>query len=194
MQEHIILHENSYEGIVVAEKMTIARPYAKAVFEYATASKTVVDWSGALYNLAEVAKNKQVLALLLEDAISTQDTVEIFLSVCKNHLEKPLKNLILLLTERKRLKILPEIYLQYKMMLLDSENRIEVDFRSSVSLDEGEKKAYKKALEKYLSKTVTLRCEVDAHLLGGFLASAGNIVIDGSIRGSLSNLKTAMGD
>ncbi len=194
MQEHITLYKNSHEGVVVAEKMTIARPYAKAIFECATASKTVIDWEGALYHLAEVAKNKQVLALLREDAISAQDTVELFLSVCKGDLDEPLKNLILLLTERKRLKVLPEIYVQYKMMRLDSENRVDVTFETVVPLEENQQNIYQKVLKKYFSKNIVMTCSVNSELLGGFWASAGNVIIDGSIRGSLSNLKTAMGD
>lgn len=198
MQACIIHPGNNNEGISVAEKMTIARPYAKAAFEYASESKTIAAWADALLVLAAVAKNEQVLALLREDAISVDNMIELFLSVCKstveNHLKEPLRNFVLLLAKRKRLVLLPEIQNHYKKMQLDSENRIEVKFESPVSINEKEQKAYQQVLEKYLSRTVTMQCEVDPSLLGGFLAKAGNVVIDGSIRGSLTNLKTAMGD
>jgi F-type H+-transporting ATPase subunit delta len=178
----------------VAEKMTIARPYAKAVFECATQSKTVTQWAEVLWNLAEISKNEQVLALLREEAISTEAMTDVFLEVCKSDLGEPLRNFILLLAQRKRLILLSEIQQLYKKMQLDSENKVEVNFKSSVSMGETEQKSYQKLLEKYLSRTVTLQCEVDTRLLGGFLASAGNVVIDGSIIGSLTNLKIAMGD
>ena len=79
-------------------------------------------------------------------------------------------------------------------MQLDAENRIEVQFESPVSLDEQQRAAYKKRLEKYFVRKVTMACATNTNLLGGFFAQAGNFVIDGSIRGSLTNLKMAMGD
>jgi F-type H+-transporting ATPase subunit delta len=178
----------------MAEKMTIARPYAKAVFEHATESQKIAEWAQALRVLSAVAKDNQINALLREDAISKQEMVELFLLVCKSSLGKPLFNFIALLVKRKRLTILPEIELLYKKMQLDSENRIEVQFEAPVSLEQNQKEAYQKILEKYFARKVTMACTINKSLLGGFLAKAGNFVIDGSIRGSLTNLKMAMGD
>ena len=114
----------------MAEKMTIARPYAKAVFEYAAESQKIAEWAQALWVLSLIVKDNQINALLREDAISKQEMVELFLAVCKSSLGKPLLNFIALLVQRKRLTILPEIELLYKKMQLDSENRIEVQFEA----------------------------------------------------------------
>ncbi len=178
----------------MAEKMTIARPYAKAVFECATESQKTAEWTQALWVLSAVVKDHQVNALLREDTISMQEIVEFFLAVCKSSLGKPLHNFIILLVQIKRLEILPEIELLYKKMQLDSENKIEVYFEAAVPLDKGQEEAYQKTLEKYFARKVTMACSINTSLLGGFLAKAGNFEIDGSIRGSLTNLKMAMGD
>lgn len=178
----------------MAEKMTIARPYAKAVFECATESQKIIEWAETLGALSEIVKNKEVNMLLQTDTISLQDIVELFLSVCKSDLGEPLHNFILLLAERKRLTILPEIALLYKKMQLDAENRIEVQFESRVLLDKNQEATYQKTLEKYFARTVTMTCTINTDLLGGFLAKTGNVVIDGSIRGALRKLKTVMGD
>ena len=178
----------------MAEKMTIARPYAKAAFECATESQKITEWAQALRVLSTISKNKQVNALLREDAISKHEMVQLFLAVCKSSLGEPLNNFVLLLVQRKRLKVLPEIELLYKKMQLESENRIEVQFEAPVSLDKGQEEAYQKILEKYFARKVTMACTINTSLLGGFLAKAGNFVIDGSIRESLTNLKMAMGD
>jgi F-type H+-transporting ATPase subunit delta len=178
----------------MAEKMTIARPYAKAIFECARESQKTIEWAEVLWILSEVSKNKEVHALLREDSISLEDMTELFLSVCKSNLGEPLHNFVLLLAERKRLKILPEIALLYKKMQLDAENRIEVQLESPVPLDVHQQEAYQKTLEKYFARKVTMACVINTALLGGFLAKAGNFVIDGSLRGTLTNLKMAMGD
>ncbi|HXH55529.1 MAG TPA: F0F1 ATP synthase subunit delta [Gammaproteobacteria bacterium] len=178
----------------MAEKMTVARPYAKAVFECATESQKMPEWTQALGVLSAVAKNNQVNVLLREDAISKQDMIELCLTVCDSSLGEPLHNFIALLVQRERLTILPEIELLYKKMQLDSENRIEVQFEAPVSLDKNQEEAYQKILEKYFARKVTMTYAINTSLLGGFLAKAGNFVIDGSIRGSLTNLKLAMGD
>lgn len=178
----------------MTEKMTIARPYAKAVFEIALKTETIVEWAEALWNLSEISKDEQVNLLLREETISLEDSVALFLAVCKSNLNGPLHRFVLLLAKRKRLKILPEIAYLYKKMQLDAENSLEVQFDSPVPLDKNQQSAYQKQLEKYFGRKVIMTCAVDTNLLGGFLAQAGNFVVDGSVRGSLTNLKTAMGD
>lgn len=194
MQACIIHPRNSEKGIGMAEKMTIARPYAKAIFECATEAQKITEWAEALWILSVVAKDKQVNALLREDAISKLEIAELFLAVCKSNLGEPLQNLIVLLAQKKRLQILPEIEALYKKMQLDSEDRIEVQFESPVSLDKRQEETYQQILEKHFARKVTMACAINTDLLGGFLAQAGNFVIDASIRGSLTNLKVAMGD
>ncbi len=178
----------------MAEKMTVARPYAKAVFEYATKSQKIAEWAYVLGILSVVAQNQQVTALLRADTISMMEIVELFLAVCKSNLGIPLRNFILILAQKKRLKILPEIEFLYKKMQLDAENKVEVQFEAPVLLDKHQEAAYQKILEQYFARKVIMVCAINQELLGGFLAKAGNFVIDGSIHGSLTNLKVAMGD
>ncbi len=178
----------------MTEKITIARPYAKALFELAVKTETIVEWAEALWNLSEISKDEQVNLLLQEEAISLEDSVELFLAVCKSNLNDSLRHFVFLLAKRKRLKILPEIAFLYKKMQLSVENSVEVQFDSPVPLDKNQQAAYQKRLEKYFGRKVIMVCAVDTSLLGGFLAQAGNFVVDGSVRGSLTNLKAAMGD
>ena len=186
--------KNHEQAISMLEKMTIARPYAKAVFECARESETIAEWAQALFVLSKISEEKAVKTLLREEVVSKEAWVELFGAVCKSSLGERLHNFIRLLVYRKRLLILPEIQWLYKEMQLDAENRVEVQFEAPVYLDKSQEEAYQKIFEKHFGRKITLQCTINTSLLGGFLAKAGNFVIDGSVLGSLTNLKKAMGN
>ncbi len=60
-----------------------------------------------------------------------------------------------------------------------------VDVTSAEPLDEAYRQKLSKALTTRLQRQVTLQCEVEPSLIGGAIVRAGDIVIDGSIRGKL---------
>lgn len=176
------------------ERATLARPYAKAIFEVASKSNTQAKWHSYLQVLNLIAQNSKVINLLKDRTIPLQRVANMFLEFSQNHLDEQGKNLITLLIFHRRMEVLPEISALYKALWEERENRVEVELSSSVKLDTNEQNYLKEQIGKYLSKTVNLQCKVDKDLLGGFLARAGNYVIDGSILGYLTNLKEQMGD
>ena len=178
----------------MAEVTTIARPYAKAVFEIARETNQNELWASLLKTFSFMVQNESMKTLLRDSTIPTTQIRDFFWSVfSKEELIEPARNLIALLASRRRLNILPEIYKVFEELRQEADNIVEVDFKTPMAVNETEKAVFKKILENTLSRSVIMQCGVDKDLLGGFRARAGNYVIDGSIRGFLTQMKEAMG-
>ena len=93
----------------MAESITLARPYAKAVFETAMAEKDLGSWSNTLSLLTAVAANDKVHAQLSDPALTAEDQSQLLISLSGAELPEKGQNLVKLLAENKRLVLLPEI-------------------------------------------------------------------------------------
>jgi len=177
----------------MAEVITIARPYAKAVFEIARETDKNEMWSLFLKTFSFIVQNESVKTLLRDSTIPTSKIRDFFWSITSKELIEPARNLIALLANRRRLPILPEIYKVFEQLRQEANNIVEVQFKTPIAINETEKAVFQKILGNILSRSVIMQYEVDKELLGGFHARAGNTVIDGSIRGFLTQMKASMG-
>jgi F-type H+-transporting ATPase subunit delta len=175
----------------VAERITIARPYAKAVFKLAHGQQRLPQWSEALMVAASVVADPRVAALLNNPAISATQLVTLVSEVGGARLDEQARNLLSTLAANRRLGYLPEIAARYEQLRADAERTVEVTVTSAVELNAAQKDQYTKALAKRLGRDVTLSCQTDPSLLGGAVVRADDLVIDGSVRASLAQLAAA---
>ncbi|SEA67561.1 F0F1 ATP synthase subunit delta [Alkalimonas amylolytica] len=169
----------------------IARPYAKAAFEYARDNNALSGWQQMLAFAAEVAKDQQMAAFLLSN--STADTqASLFNQVCADQLDQPAQNMIRLMAENQRLLALPEVFVQFTELKDEHEREINVDVIAATELSAAQQEKLAAALSKRLARNVKLNCSVDPNVVGGMLMKAGDMVIDGSIRGKLDRLITTL--
>jgi F-type H+-transporting ATPase subunit delta len=176
----------------MAELRTLARPYAEAVFELAGAGDDLAAWSGALDTLAAIVANEDVAALIGNPRIDDRALAEALVAIAGDALKpagggRP-ANLVRLLAENDRLRLLPEIAAQYADLRAVAENRVDVAVRAAAELGETQRRALAKALEKRLARQVSLSCTIDEDLIGGAVVRAGDLVIDGSVRAQLARL------
>ena len=175
----------------MAERITIARPYAKAVFQLAQQTGRLPQWSTALGVCAQVVADPRVNALLTHPAVSAAELVELVTGVAGAQLDEQARNLIATLAANRRLSYLPEIAARYEQLRADAERTVEVTVTSAVELSAEQRTAYITALTKRLGRQVHLHCETDPSLLGGAVVRADDLVIDGSVRAGLSQLAAA---
>jgi F-type H+-transporting ATPase subunit delta len=175
----------------MAERLTIARPYAKAVFALAHAGKRLPQWSAALDIAAHVVADARVAALLGNPAVSAEQLAALVSSVGGAAFDENAKNFIRTLAANKRLALLPEIAARYERLRADAERTVDVTVTSAVELSAAQQKHYTEAMRKRLDREVRLHCAIDPTLLGGAVVRAGDLVIDGSVRASLAQLAAA---
>jgi F-type H+-transporting ATPase subunit delta len=171
----------------MSEMITVARPYAKAAFEFAVESQALDSWHEMLVFAAEVAKNTEMQAFL-SGSSSAEKMAEVFSQVCGEQLNDKGQNLIKVMAENGRLPVLPAVVDLYAEMHAEYSKEISVDVTSAVELVAEQVDKLSAALEKRLERKVNLNCSVDASVVGGLVIKAGDIVIDSTIRGKLNRL------
>ena len=175
----------------MAERITIARPYAKAVFKLASSQKRMPQWSEALGLGASVVADPRVAALLTNPGVSAEQLVGLVTGVGGSRFDEQARNFIATLAANRRLSYLPEIAARYEQLRADAERTVEVTVTSAVELSAAQKTHYAEALAKRLGREVHLSCHTDPSLLGGAVVRADDLVIDGSVRAGLTQLAAA---
>ncbi len=174
----------------MAEKITLARPYAEAVFRLAVEKGSLDKWSEMLQLAAMVAADARIMAQDSNPRVSREHMAALMLDICGKRLDAGGKNLIRLLVDNHRLEILPEIFTQFEKLKADAENSVEALVTSAFELDSAQMRKMKEALEKKLGRKVELRTAIDDSLVGGVVVRAGDVVIDGTITGRLDELSS----
>ena len=176
----------------MAELTTLARPYAKAAFEFARAAKDLSGWSDALTQAALVAATEPMQALFDSPSVTRSEKGEKFRQVCAEALGEKQQNFIQVLAENSRLNLLPEILELFELYKAAQEKTVDVDIQTAYDITPELEQKLAAALAKKLDRDVSLNTSVDKSLLGGALIRAGDTVIDGSVRGRLARLSEAM--
>lgn len=176
----------------MAERATIARPYAKAAFEYARDANAFAGWSQGLQVAAEIVADPRVAALINDPEIAVADVADFVIGVAGDGLNQAMQNFVRVLAENHRLPLLPEIAAHYEVLRAQAENTVDVEVISAVKLDAAQAEKLSAALNARLKRRVNMRNSVDATLLGGAVIRAGDLVIDGSLKGRLERLRTEL--
>lgn len=176
----------------MAELITVARPYAKAVFAEAGEKSALDAWSDDLAILAAYAADADMAKVLVHPSLTAEQKIQALTDVCGDKLNEAAKNLVAVLAENKRLALLPEIAELYEEMKAQLQNTVDVVVTSAMELTSGQAEKLAAALKAKLQCDVRLTSEVDESLIGGAIIRAGDLVIDGSVIGKLSKLAEAM--
>ncbi|ACX90234.1 F0F1 ATP synthase subunit delta [Pectobacterium parmentieri] len=171
----------------MSEFVTVARPYAKAAFDFAVDNQALDRWQNMLAFSAEVARNEQI-AELLSGAVAPIELSKTFIAVCGDQLDEAGQNLIKVMAENGRLPVLTEVLEQFIQLRAALESTVDVDVISANTLNEQQLSKIAVAMEKRLSRKVKLNCKIDKSVMAGVVIRAGDMVIDGSIRGRLERL------
>ncbi|PPI86300.1 F0F1 ATP synthase subunit delta [Candidatus Pantoea edessiphila] len=169
------------------EFITIARPYAKAIFDFSLANKDIEYWQQTLTFIAKVVVDKKIKKIFPR-GLSPKDMYTIFNAICGKKLNKSAKNLIKLMAENRRLEILPTVLDEFIKLRNIHESLAKVSVISAINLNSKQLTDIENILEKFLSCKVTLNHRIDISLISGFVIKLGDLVIDNSISGRLSNL------
>lgn len=176
----------------MAENITIARPYAQAVFSLAQEQGDLKGWSDMLQFAAAVAADPEMVAIIDSPRFDNSQLADMFIEVCGDKLNDAGKSMIRVLAENDRLSILPEVAELFEAERANVEGTVVAEVTSAVALNEAQQKSIIEALKKRLGREVTLECNIDESLLGGAIIRAGDVVIDGSVVGKLEKLASTL--
>ena len=174
----------------MADKLTIARPYARAAFEEAQqAHERLSEWSQALQVAAEVVQDARVENLLGNPHVSPEQLAQLLIGIAGPGVGEHGANFVRTLAANRRLAYLPEIAAQFEALKDEAQGVADVTVTSAAALDVAQEQKLSAALEKRLKRKVRLHtCEVDPQLIGGAIIHSGDLVIDGSLSARLERI------
>jgi F-type H+-transporting ATPase subunit delta len=176
----------------VADRATIARPYARAAFAHAQATKDLASWSNLLGAAATAAQDSRVARLIGNPHVTGDELVDLLGGLSKQAAGEGGKNFLRALAANRRLALLPEIAAQFERLRADVEGIVDVEVIAAREVAAPQQKKLEAALAKRLGRDVRLHTRLDDSLIGGAIVRAGDLVIDGSLKGRLERLETAL--
>ena len=171
---------------------TLARPYAKAAYEFASAAGQVDAWSAMLALTAAAVTEPVILKQLGNPALTRDGKVAFLKQLCEDNIDDTFGNFLCVLSENSRLTLLPMVHELFEAIKAEADRTVEVEVQSAFELSKEQLQTLAAALSKRLDRTVQPKATVNPALIGGLHIRAGDLVIDGSIRGRLNKLAEAL--
>jgi F-type H+-transporting ATPase subunit delta len=175
----------------MSESLTLARPYARAAFETARTDNALPAWSAKLGFVAQAVADAGVGALIGNPRLTSDELVGLLLPP-DEAAGSGFTSFLSLLATNRRLVLLPDIAALYEELKRESEHVLKVTLRSAVEIPGEQANAIKLALAKRFGRDIELEQRVDPSMIGGAVIDAGDVVIDGSVRGRLARLESAL--
>ena len=149
-------------------------------------------WSDRLQFLSSAVQAPELASVLDTPNITHQQRSELIEKVAGDKLDDNGKNFVRLLSENNRIDLLPDVAGIYDGLRADAQGEIEAQVTSAFELlpDQSEKIAT--ALSARLNRKVKIVSEVDKDLIGGVIIRAGDLVIDGSVKGRLAKMSSTI--
>jgi len=175
----------------MAESVTIARPYAEAIFKMAKEAGALGVWSTRLQRLAAVTQDREMAEIIGNPRMSADQVAQLFISLADDN-DATLGNFIRVLADNKRLALLPEISKLFEAAKSAEEGVKEAVVQSAFPLDAAALAALVPQLEAHFKAKLAPTVVVDAELIGGVRVAVGDQVLDASVRGKLEAMATAL--
>ncbi|PTN12930.1 F0F1 ATP synthase subunit delta [Nitrosomonas aestuarii] len=176
----------------MAEAVTVARPYAEAVFKLAVAKNTLKEWSDMLLNAAEIAQNDQIKALVGNPVVSTKQLGELLLEIGNNKLNQEGRNFLTILAENNRISVLPQISQLFEHLKAQHNNVLEANIVSAFDMKDAQLRKLIANLENKFKRKIVAKVQVNPELIGGVIVEIGDEIFDASIRGKLEAMANAL--
>jgi F-type H+-transporting ATPase subunit delta len=176
----------------MAELVTVARPYAQAVFSLAKEQGRLAQWSEMLSFIAEVWNNDRVQLALANPTFTKADVERLLLSICAERLDGTARNLLIILVRNDRLPVLPYIVELYEQLREEHEEIVDVRVESAFPMSDQQLTSLVATLERRTGRKVQATVSVAPELIGGVTVKIGDDVWDASVRGQLSNMAAAL--
>ena len=151
--------------------------YGEELNQFVTFWEETPEFADAASNPLYAKENRQVIC----------GTV-----VEKMEMSPVFKSLLDLMLDKNRLPIIPEVRIFYQKLLDEMANISRAKVTSATPLSEEAVESIKASLEKTTGRSIMVETEVDPELIGGVVARVGDLVLDGSVRSQLTNIKETL--
>lgn len=171
------------------EKLTVARPYAAAAFDYAAEQGDIEAWSSMLAALAEAVQDSSLAACIGHPKVSDAQLRELLTELLGGRLNEARGNFLGALIEAERLELAPQIAELFERRKAAAAGVLNVEVVSAFPLSDSERQKIDQALQARFGRSCSVEAKTDSALIGGAVVRIGDSVIDLSLKGRLATLE-----
>ena len=176
----------------MAERTTVARPYADAAFGIARERNALAGWSEMIASAEAIAGDTTMAGALQNPKLGAAEKATLFLSVAGDRFSPEMRNFVRVLIDARRIDLLPEVRVLYEALRNEAEGVARARIESAQPLSDAQVGELASAMGRRLGKRVEATAVVNPALIGGARIAVGDTVIDGSVRGKLEQMKSAL--
>ncbi len=171
---------------------TLARPYARAAFEFANSVNQVDAWFSMLKTAAYILEQPTIVLELGKPTLTHAQKAKLVADLMAGNVDDSFSNFLYVLGDNGRLSLLPTLCELFKDYKLEAERIVDVEVETAFALSDEQLQKITNALSKRLDRTVQAKQTINSALIAGLMIRAGDLVIDSSVRGRLDKLAEAM--
>jgi len=176
----------------MAEPVTVARPYAEAVFKLAREKSDLAAWSGMLAVIDALVKDPQIQVCIGDPNITSEQLAGLILGVAGDSVDDSGRSFVQVLIANDRLVLLPEIRALYEDLRREAEGILEAKIISALPIEDNQLGDLVARLEAKYQRKVRAEVAFDPGLIGGVRIVIGDKVIDATVRGKLDAMAAAL--
>jgi F-type H+-transporting ATPase subunit delta len=178
----------------MAERTTIARPYADAVFEAAREKNDLAGMSTMLALAHAIASDATMAEALASPKLEAEAKASLFLSIAGDRFSAEMRNFVRILIDGDRIGVLPEIRAFYEARKDEADGVARAMIETAMPIPAAQLADLAAALERRFGKKIEVTVAENPALVGGARITVGDTVIDGSVRGKLAMMAQALSD
>lgn len=169
------------------KNLSVARRYARALYQLATHSRTAEDVERGLGNLVHAVSETPALGRFLRSPlVGPEEKQEVAGKITSNKL---VLKFVYLLARRKRLDLLSLIHNEVRSQIDAAEGISRILVRTPLTLSESQKKMIESDLAQRFGGKVLGQFEIAKELLGGIWIKMGDKVLDATLKGKMEDLR-----
>ena len=172
------------------DRSAVAVNYAGALLALAEREGALDEYASLIHAVADTYRDTPELRLFLETPrVALEDKKAVIRKVLGGQAPELFVRYVLVVIEKHRFRLLPEIDLAFREQVDEKEGRVRASVTLAQPADAAIRKKIGRELSKLLDREVIATYREDAELLGGIVIRVGDRVMDGSVRRRLRDLK-----
>jgi F-type H+-transporting ATPase subunit delta len=174
---------------------TAALRYARALLDVAVKEKAALEpIADDLASFLDLfTQNPALEKVMLNPAVPVPRKRAAMVELTdRAHPSPILSKLLVLLAERDRLVLLPDLLSAYRERLLDHQQVVRAEVTTAAPIGPARAQAIERALAHVTGRTVRLGTRTDPSIIGGVVARIGDTIYDGSVTRQLELMKKSL--
>ncbi len=176
------------------KNLTVSRRYAKALILIGQENGQAEQYNAELASVVGLFDSQEDFEIALTNPLfNKNDRKKVLEAVlAATDLSAIMKSFLILLFDKGRIGFLRDIASYYKDMVDELNGVVKASIVSATKLSKGAVNKIKKALSKKTGKNIVLNVEQDKSLIGGVVTKIGDLVLDGSVKTQLINMRETL--